>query len=36
VIGAWTHPKLAGFAQCSIVLVFAAILAMKKVTNIKI
>jgi tight adherence protein B len=36
VIGAWTHPKLAGFAQCSIVIVFAAILAMKKVTNIKI
>jgi tight adherence protein B len=36
VVGAWTHPDLAGYAQCSIVLVFVAVLAMKKVTNIKV
>lgn len=36
VVGAWTHPKLAGWAQGSIVIVFSAIMLINKLTNIKI
>ena len=36
VVGAWTHPKLAGWAQCSVVITFLAILLINKLTKIKI
>jgi|GEM_PF-1726533 len=36
VVGAWTHPKLAGIAQSTIVIVMSAIMMMKKVTNIRV
>jgi tight adherence protein B len=36
VIGAWTHPKLAGFAQGSIVITFLAIAIVNKLTKLKI
>ena len=36
VVGAWTHPNLAGIAQSTIVIVLFALLMMKKVTNLKV
>lgn len=36
VIGAWTNPKLAGWAQCSVVITFLAVLLINKLTKIKI
>jgi len=36
VVGAWTHPSLAAWAQASIVLVWLGVLWMRKITNIKI
>ncbi len=36
VIGAWTHPKLADYAQCAVVLLWFGVLWMRRITNIKI
>jgi tight adherence protein B len=36
VVGAWTNPKLAGYAQGALVVVFAAMLAINKLTRIRI
>jgi len=36
VVGAWTHPKLADFAQFSLVLIWFGVMWMKRITNIKI
>jgi len=36
VVGAWTHPKLAGWAQGALVITFVAILMINKVTKIKV
>jgi len=36
VVGAWTNPKLAGWAQFSVVITFLAVLLIGKLTKIKI
>jgi tight adherence protein B len=36
VIGAWTHPKLAGIAQMSIVITFVAIVIVNKLTKLRV
>lgn len=36
VVGAWTDPRLAGFAQGSLVIVAAALIMIKKITSIRI
>jgi tight adherence protein B len=36
VIGAWTHPSLAGKAQATIVVIFLGIWWMRRITNVKI
>jgi tight adherence protein B len=36
VIGAWTHPSLAGKAQAVLVVIFLALYWMKRITNVKI
>jgi len=36
VVGAWTNPKLAGWAQCSVVITLLAVLLINKLTKIKI
>lgn len=36
VVGAWTNPKLAGWAQLSVVITFLAVLLIGKLTKIKV
>lgn len=36
VVGAWTHPKLEGYAQCALVLIWFGLMWMRKITNIRI
>lgn len=36
VLGAWTHPKLSGYAQISVVLILGGVLWIRKITDFKI
>jgi tight adherence protein B len=36
VLGAWTHPKLSGYAQAALLLILGGVLWMRKITDFKI
>jgi hypothetical protein len=36
IVGAWTHPQLADFAQFALVLIWLGVMWMTRITNIKL